>query len=316
MKIYIFDTQSIVVDQEKFSNSLNGHEVVFISDGINTENASKYSDAEIISVFVSSDLSKKTLDQLPNLKMISTRSTGVDHIDVKEAEMRKIEIKNVAGYGSTTVAEFTFALILAISRKVDESANDLRQEIYRPLSEYSGFDLKDKTIAVIGTGAIGLGVIKIAKGFGMKIIANDVLPKQKEAQEIGFEYKDIKQVVSEADIVSIHVPFTSDTYHLFNSEMFSLMKKGAILINTARGDIVDTDVLVKSLENKGLSGAALDVYEGEKELSKGQLSENLQKLMKMPNVILTPHIAFASIEAIEKINFLTLKNIVEFSTKS
>lgn len=284
---------------------------------------------EVLSVFVNYTVDQEALDLLPNLKLIATRSVGYDHIDLKTAAERNITVCRVPSYGTRTVAEYAIALMFALSRNAFRSYTDMRQSSsITNLDAYEGFDLGNKTLGVIGTGAIGQNVCRLAKGIGMKVIAYDINPNSELIEELGVEYMSLDETLSQSDIVTLHVPAIAATHHLINSEKLALMKNGSYLINTARGSVVDTKALVKALQQKHLAGAALDVLEGEKELqeevellAEDHLDDELwttlvadHALIDMPNVIVTPHIAFNTIEAKQEITQITKNNIEAFAT--
>jgi D-lactate dehydrogenase len=280
-------------------------------------------DSEIVSVFVDSSISKKVIDEMKDLKFVTTRSTGFDHIDLNACRERGIRVSYVPSYGENTVAEFAFALLLSLSRKIYEAYDQIRETGNWSFDSLEGFDLKGKTVGVIGTGRIGRYFIKMAKGFDMKILAYDTFPNYGLSSELGFEYTSLEDLLSGSDIVSLHVPYGPQTHHLINSDRIKLMKKGAILINTSRGAIVDTEALVFALKSKHLGGAGIDVFEEEgvikdeiSFLEKGNPREHdLKKiianhvLIDMPNVILTPHNAFNTREAKQRILDTTIANI-------
>lgn len=283
-------------------------------------------DTDVLSPFVGSKVDKLVLDHCPKLTLIATRSTGFDHIDLAECRKRGITVVNVPRYGENTVAEFTFALLLALARKIYPSIKRVKEEGRFCCEGLQGFDLKGKTIGVVGTGNIGVHVVKIAAGFGMKIIAFDAHPQEKLTTDFGAKYCTLPELLREADIITLHVPYLPATHHLINRENLKTVKKGAILINTARGGVVETEGLVWALQQGFLGGAALDVLEEEgcvaseveTLLERHPREEQLRTiladhaLMRMPNVIITPHNAFNSIEAIERIVGTTLDNIKSF----
>lgn len=287
-------------------------------------NVSEVKDCEVLSLFIYSKVSLDLLRRLPKLKMISTRSTGYDHIDLKEAKKRKVVVSNVPFYGENTVAEHTFALILALSRNVHKSyVRGLRDDF--SIEGLKGFDLKGKTIGVVGAGHIGLHVIKIAKGFGMEVLAFDINKDKFLAEVLNFKYVSLEELLASSDIITLHVPSNKKTEHLINRKNISKIKKGAILINTARGSVVDTEALLEALDEGILSGAGLDVLEGEEfikeekqllyEKENPEALKDLVKdhiLLKKDNVVYTPHIAFYSQEAVERILQTTMKNILSF----
>lgn len=301
-------------------------QVDFCEDKLQTENIQIAKDAEIISVFINSEINKEILAALPNLKLIATRSTGFDHLDLESAKENGVKISNVPSYGSRAVAEFTFGLILNLSRKIFEARKQLLEGDNFDISNLKGFNLSGKTLGVVGTGKIGKNVIKIANGFELKIIAYDLFPDKELAEKMGFAYLDLPGLLSQSDIVTLHTPYNESTHHLINKENISLFKPGAYLINTARGELVETDALIQALTSHHLAGAGLDVLESERQLkdeiailAKG--SDNFkdfktlfedQVLLDLPQIIVTPHIAFCSEEAIQEIEQTTAQNISGF----
>lgn len=324
MSIYFFETTES--DQryieERLPLSLHFSPEPLISAGQAEKIAS---DAEIISVFVHSNISPAVLDALPNLKMIATRSTGFDHINLPVAESRGIPVCNVPTYGENTVAEHTFALILALSRNIHKAYVRTTSGDFS-LDGLEGFDLKGKTLGVVGVGHIGLHVIRIAKGFGMEVLASDPKPNAAMADLMGYEYTTLADLLGRSDIVTLHAPLCDGTYHLIGEHNICLFKRGALLINTARGGLVDTSVLIGALDSGILRGAGLDVLEGEEILSEEKqllgnpdASEDTLKttlrnliLLRRPDMVVTPHIGFDSKEAIERILDTTIANVQAF----
>ncbi|MBI4461827.1 MAG: hydroxyacid dehydrogenase [Acidobacteria bacterium] len=276
---------------------------------------------DCVSPFIYSRLDRNTLTALPGLRFIATRSTGFDHIDTGYCRERGIGVANVPIYGEYTVAEHTFALILSLSRNVHKSWKHV-VEGQIELANLTGFDLKDKTLGVIGAGKIGLHVIKIARGFGMRVLAFDLRQDSFLEELLGFSYVPLEALLAESDIVTLHVPYTPATRHFINRERLSQMKRGALLINTARGQLVDTDALMEALDEGRLAGAGLDVIEGEEliteekallhgaqpaEAFRAIVRNNL--LLKRDNVVFTPHNAFNSREALLRILDTTVANL-------
>ena len=326
MKIIFFEVPK--EEQPIFIQSFQGQEVSFYEEKLSEDNVNLIKDAEVVSVFVNSEINKNIIDLLPNLKFITTRSTGFDHIDCEYAKGKGISISNVPSYGSYTVAEFAFGLLLNLSRKINQANNHLCRGADFNIFSLQGFDLRDKTIGVIGTGKIGKNVIKIAKGFSMNVLAYDLHPDMVFAQENNFQYKTLPEVLSGSDVITLHAPYFKENHHLINKENISLMKKGVYLINTARGELIDTEALIEALKNGIIAGAGLDVLEGERELKEEieilSCKEKAEKvkdyktlledrvLIDMPNVIVTPHIAFYSKEAEDEIVKTTIDNINGF----
>ncbi len=288
------------------------------------ETAARYSNAEVLGVFVWTKLTEEVLHSLPRLRLVVTLSTGYDHIDLEACRARGILVCNVPRYGENTVAEHTFALILALSRKLRTAyMQALRGEFC--LSELRGFDLYGKTLGVIGAGNIGLHVIRIARGFGMHVIAHDIRPQPLLAEVLGFRYVELDTLLEQADIITLHVPATPQTHHLINRERLQRVKRGALLINTARGSVVDTEALLWALEEGILAGVGLDVIEGEEYITEESallrlpaaeqtLRQIVQayRLLRRENVVFTPHIAFNSREAVWRIMQTTAENIAAF----
>ena len=329
MKIAFFEIFSEILSKEKdaLKKFFHNDSVSFFSEKLSQKNADSIKDAEIISVFTNSSVDKDIIDLLPNLKFINTTSTGFDHIDVNYCAKKGIKVSNVPAYGSVTVAEFTFALLLNLSRKVEKANNRLRQDDDFDITALRGFDLKNKTLGVIGTGKIGKNVIKIAHGFGMNVIAYDLYPDLVFAKENNFTYKNFDEIISDSNIITLHTPYNKENHHLINKKNISMMKRGVYLINTARGALIDTPALLWGLQEGIIAGAGLDVLENERDLkeeikilSSGQVDmiKDYKTLLEdhvlidMPNVTVTPHIAFYSKEAEEAIMRVTVDNIRGF----
>ncbi|MCE5314700.1 MAG: hydroxyacid dehydrogenase [Armatimonadota bacterium] len=300
------------------------HQTKMVSDALGESTADEFGDVDIVSVFIYSRFDKPVLDKLPNLKLVTTRSTGVDHIDLEECEKRGITVCNVPRYGENTVAEHAFALILGLTRRMKTAITRTNQLDFN-IEGLRGFDLKDKTLGVIGAGAIGLHCIRIGRGFDMRVLAYDVRPQSILAEVLGFEYTSLDRLLEESDVITIHVPLIKETYHLINNDNIRKIKRGALLINTARGAVVDTEALVKALDEGILGGAGLDVLEGEESIKEEAqlLSDTLPveklraivrsyALLHRDNVIITPHVAFYSVEAERRIIDTTIDNIEAF----
>lgn len=281
-------------------------------------------DVEGLVIFIYSPITKETLDLLPNLRFITTMSTGFDHIDLISCKERSIMVCNVAGYGEVTVAEHTFALLLALSRRIIESYERVKEGYFSP-ENLTGFDLYGKTIGIVGVGSIGQHMIKIAKGFGMNVIGFKRSPDPELEKKYGFKIVDLETIYRDSDILSFHVPYTKETHHMINEDSIAKMKNGVILLNTARGLLMDTTVLLKNLETGKIGGLGLDVCENEpmlreekqilsKEFNKEDLLCLLEEkmLLNYKNVVITPHNAFNSKEALEKILATTVRNIKGF----
>ncbi len=319
MVITFFEINDI--EKERFSKNLSGHTLRFFEETIQNVEQEKYLDSDVISVFIHSKVNEKTIDKCENLKLIATRSTGTDHIDLDYTSFKNIQVKNVALYGENTVAEHTFALMLSLSRKIHESYIETARGNFSTTG-LMGFDLKGKTIGIIGGGRIGLHLARMARSFGMHVRVYDIHKDNFMAELINFKYLPLDELLNVSDIISLHVPLNTHTYHIINKDSISKMKDGVIIINTARGGLINNADLIDALEDGKIYGAGLDVLEGEEFLFEENISnspiENAAKvivestlLLKMPNVVITPHNAFNSIEAVHRIIDTTIENILE-----
>lgn len=328
MKTAFFESdkeeKDFLSQNEKLKSS--GVEPVFFEGFLNKDNIPGDKDFEALSVFVGSELDAETLGSFENLKFIATRSTGFDHIDLGYCKEKGIKVSNVPSYGENTVAEYAFALLLNLSRRIGEAYENVRDDGDWSVKGLQGFDLKGKTIGIVGTGNIGKNSVKIAHGFGMNILASDVRQDEELVRDYAVKYVDLDELLENSDIVTLHVPYLKSTHHLINGDNIRKMKEGAYLINTSRGPVVETEALVNALQEKRLGGAGLDVLEEEgitKDefgflLAKGETEGDLKTvianhvLIDMPNVIVTPHNAFNTRSAWERILNTTVDNLVSF----
>lgn len=313
-------------EQALFAAALRDYTLTFFHEPLTTETVGQVANAEILSPFIYSQLDSEALFHFPNLKLIATRSTGFDHVDLAYCREKGIIVCNVPAYGVNTIAEHTFALILALSRKIIPSVERTRRGDFR-LEGLRGFELAGKTLGIVGLGHIGKRVAILARAFGMNVIVHTRHPDSVGTQELGIPFVDLSTLLESSDIVTLHVPLTPQTRHLINKENIRLMKKGSYLINTARGGVVETEAMLWALEQDIIAGAALDVLEEECSLKeerqlltneflktcdlKTQLFNHV--LLTKENVIITPHNAFNSHEALQEIAQTTLENIRAFT---
>lgn len=322
MKFAFFELEDW--EKEYFQKEIPNHELVFFDQPLALETPG-IDTFEIVAIFIHSQLNKELLDRMPNLKLVTTMSTGFDHVDLQECKSRNIVVCNVPTYGETVVAEHAFALILNIARRMPESIERVKKGNFMP-GGLTGFELRGKTIGVIGVGSIGTNVIKIAKGFGMNVIVYKRTPDYALEKELGCKFVDLNVLYQQSDIITLHIPYSQETHHYLSDEQFSQMKDGVVLINTARGGLIDTDALLKALESGKVKAAGLDVLEEEplleeekdlltQEFDKDKLLTVLQDhmLVNHPNVVITPHNAFNSQEALKKIVETTHQNISSFT---
>ncbi len=322
-RVYFFESK--LADLNKYQQQLPDTDFKLIETPLSSANAAEYSDAVAISVFVRSKIDAEVLQKMPNLKFIATRSTGYDHIDDGAVKQKGILLVNVPHYGENTVAEHTFALLLSLSRNVHKAYEMLKNGKF-DINATLGFDLKDKTLGVVGTGNIGMHVIRIAKGFGMNVLAYSRTQDNFLAEVMGFSYaENFEDLLSRSDIITFHVPLTEQTRHMLNADSISRLKRGAIVINTSRGAVIDDRALYDGLKTGQVGGAGLDVIEGEEAIiedlqlayqhddpAKIRKTFLEQELTAMDQVVFTPHIGFNSREALERIESESINNIKAF----
>lgn len=269
----------------------------------------KCADAEIISVFVYSMVTAKILSKMPNLKMIAMRGVGYDKISLDYLKKHNIQLANVPDYGSHVIAEHVFALLLSAIRRIREADKRVKEGIFA-YEGLGGMSLKNKTIGIIGVGKIGSIVSKIASGFEMNILANDIYKNKGIIEQYQVQYVNQETIFRDSDIITLHVPLLPTTQHMINFKTIALMKDGVILINTARGPIIKTSDLIEAIKNNKFAYVLLDVLESEdKMISK---NKEIQKLVSFPNVISTPHIAFYTEHSMKSIYSQTLSSIKQF----
>ncbi|MGA2911689.1 MAG: NAD(P)-dependent oxidoreductase [Candidatus Levyibacteriota bacterium] len=325
-KIVFFEVEAW--EKRYIETALSQEQPIVNEEKLEESTVAKYTDAEIISIFIYSTITKEILAKLPSLKFIATRSMGFDHIDIAACKEKGIVVSYVPSYGAHTVAEHAFALMLAVSRKIIPSVERAKKGDFSSVG-LTGFDLFGKTLGVIGTGHIGKNVCSLGVSFGMKVLAYC----HHEDQELcakGVQYVSLDELLSGADVVTLHLPYNNETEHIINLQNISKFKKGAILINTARGALVETHAILTGLEKGILAGAGLDVLEEENALKEEReflASEHIAKgdiqtqlldhiLLNRDDVVITPHNAFNSIEALQEILETTLGNVKSFINKA
>lgn len=323
MKIAFFEIEEWEIPF--LEKELSGHELTFSQNHLDETAVNKLAEIEAVSVFIYSTLSTDLLAKMPNLKLIVTRSTGFDHIDLSYCQKNDITVCNIPNYGANTVAEHTFALLLALSRKIIPSVERTRRGNFE-LDGLRGFDLHKKTIGVIGLGNIGTEVVRIAKGFGMHVVAYTHHPNEEIARKLRINFLKLPELLKVADVITLHVPYSKKTHHLINKKNIKHVKKGSILLNTARGGLVETEAIMYGLDKGKLQGVGLDVLEEEcgikeeRQLLSGKFKQECDLrtqllnhvLLTKENVLVTPHNAFNSNEALQKILDVTVENIIYF----
>ncbi|WP_347721814.1 NAD(P)-dependent oxidoreductase [Candidatus Nanohalococcus occultus] len=317
MKVAWFDAEDW--EKEYLEDKEYDLEIDFFEESLNSETVELAEGYDAVAVFVSSDVNGEVLDSL-DADLVACRSTGFDHVDTEKAREQGIDVCNVPYYGANTVAEHTFGLILALSRKIYSAIRKVDEGDFDH-EGLRGFDLEGKKLGVVGTGSIGKHVIQMANGFGMDVIASDPKPDHEAAEELGFMYVSNEDLFRQSDIITLHCPLVEQTEHLLSEEEFDLMD-GTVLVNTARGGLIDTEALIEALEKDQVKSAGLDVLEEECFLEDdiGYLSEMEDEcdpktiledhiLIDREDVLITPHNAFNSIEALQRITDTTLDNL-------
>lgn len=278
-------------------------------------------DTEILSVHTNCHIDQELLSHLKNLRLLITRTTGVDHIDLVAARQQNVKVANLPGQNALAVAEFSLGLMLSASRSIVPASASVKPGQWEDDSWY-GNELFNKTLGVVGTGAIGSHVLKLAKAFGMKLLAHDYKKNKTLARKLGFSYVTLKELFRRSDIISLHIPGTPLTKHLVNRQLLSAMKPGAGIVNTARGSLIDTKALWQVLQKGRMGWYAADVLENELDFSRAtasglsaqdkQVRQINSQLVKHPRVVITPHMAHASEEASQRILEQTLKVVTDF----
>lgn len=318
MKTLFFSTKQY--DRKYFNSENKNYDfpLEFVDEPLNRNTAVLAKDFDAVCIFVNDSANEEILEILAEqgVKLIALRSAGFNHVDISKAKDLGIKVVRVPAYSPYSVAEHTIALILTLNRKTHRAYNRVREGNFS-LHGLMGFDLKGKTVGLIGLGKIGVRTAKILLGFGCKVLGYDV-EEQEEVKEIGVEYKELEELYGKSDIVSLHIPLTPDTKHMIDSSSISKMKKGVMLINTSRGALVDTQAVIDGLKSEHIRYLGIDVYEEEGDLFFEDLSDQVIKddvfmrLMSFNNVLITGHQAFFTEEAMEEISKVTLSNIASF----
>jgi len=331
MKIVFYESDfwAGVYTHSQVERKLRGHKVKFVRGTVNAENISEAKDADAVCMFVFSKIGKKEISAWKKCKVIGTMSTGYNHINMKETKKKRIAVCNVPSYGSTTVAEYAMGLMLALARKIVPAYDKARNGEF-DLDGLRGTDLEGKTLGVVGFGHIGQHVAVRASAFGMKILAYDPYTDVECVGKVGCVKAKMDKLLRKSDVISLHTPLLESTFHLIDRAAIKKMKRGVMIINTARGELIETAALVDGLNTKKISGAAIDVIEEETALKneKKLFSEHMDDgkanmktvvanhiLIDLPNVIVTSHNAFNTKEAVARIVDTTIENVKMFSLK-
>lgn len=321
MKIAFFSTQPYDTSFFESANQAFGHELAFFTQALDPSTVSLAKGAQAVCLFVNDQASATVIDSLKaiGVQTIALRCAGFNNIDVEAAKKARINVCRVAAYSPESVAEHAVALLLTLTRKTHKAYNRVREQNFA-LSGLLGFNLHGKKVGVIGTGNIGQAFCKIMLGFGCEVIAFDLIAN-KEMEALGVKYAPLIEVLG-SDIISLHCPLNEQTKHIINAETLSYLKKGATIINTGRGGLLDTKAVISALKNGTIGALGLDVYEQEEKLFFKDLSssiimdDTIQRLMSFPNVLITGHQGFFTQEALEKIAVTTLDNITKINQQA
>ncbi|MGY8915862.1 MAG: 2-hydroxyacid dehydrogenase, partial [Flavobacteriales bacterium] len=312
MKLLVYSAKKFELPFLERANK-NNHHVVFTHNALDSETAHQAVGFEAISIFSGDDASLTVLEKLRDfgVKYISLRSAGYNNIHLKCAKRFGFKVANAPDYSPYAIAEHAVALLMSLNRKIILANSQVHQYNFLQ-DDLLGFDLNKKTVGIVGVGKIGAIMAKIMHGFGCAILANDQVQESKLVKEYDVQYVGLEELLKKSDIVSLHVPLTHDTHYLIDEVQLKSMKKNAILINTARGAVVNTKAMINALEKKKIAGYATDVYEKEKGVffkdhsKSGDLKDELlKKLLSLDNVLLTPHQAFVTKEALSNIADIT-----------
>lgn len=326
VKMLIFDFR----DSEKQffkDNKFENFDITFLRESLNEDTVNNLTDEQleetaVISVFIDSEVTQSVIDRFKNLRIVSTRSTGIDHINHKACVEKNIDVINVETYGSRSVAQYTVGLMIALIRKIVPASRYVVTK-ERACDTFIGRDISKLTIGIVGTGSIGASVCRLTKAMGMNVIAYDLVHRQELLEEV--EYVDFETLIKQSDVISLHVPYTGENYHMISTKQFEMMKSNVYLINTSRGEILDTVALYDAIMSNKIAGAGLDVVSCEsysfkcsqfasrlgEDMTCMKEAETVVKLAELPNVVITPHVAYETQDAVDYLLEMTFKGILD-----
>jgi len=318
MKVAVFSTKSYDREWLDRVNSDNKHQFTYFEASLNAATTNLVLGYEAVCVFVNDKIDKDTIEQLAknNIKLIALRCAGFNNVDIGTATGKNIKVVRVPAYSPEAVAEHAVALILTLNRKTHKAYNRIRENNFS-LEKLMGFNLYNKTVGVIGTGKIGAVFCGIMQGFGCKVIAFDI-NESDDLKRKGVQYKTFSELLSESDIISLHCPLTPETRHLIDKKAFAQIKKGAMIVNTSRGAVINASDAIDALKTGKLGYLGIDAYEQEENLFFKDLSESIiqddtiLRLMSFHNVLITAHQGFFTHEAMEQIAATTIQNLTNF----
>ena len=318
MRVAVFSTKNYDRAFLEVASKGYDHELVFFEPRITLETVKLAQGFPAICIFVNDVLDAAIIETLVGygVRLVALRSAGFNNVDLVAAQEHGLTVVRVPAYSPHSVAEHTVALLLDVNRKIHRAYNRVREGNFS-LEGLLGFEMRERTVGIIGTGKIGAAVAEIMLGFGCNVIAYDIRPNP-VCLEMGVEYTSLAKLLADADIISLHSPLTPQTYHLIDAEAIAQMKTGVTLVNTSRGALVDTLAVIDGLKSGKIGYLALDVYEEEEDLFFEDLSDKLiqddvfARLLTFPNVLITGHQAFFTREALWTIADTTMANIAEF----
>lgn len=316
MNIAFFSTQPY--DREYFEKYSKTHQISYFTDRLRSSTVNLAREHEAICAFVNDHLHEGILASLAamGIKLVAMRCAGYNNVDLAAAKKLGITVVRVPAYSPYAVAEHAVALMMTLNRKTHKAYNRVREGNFS-LDRLTGFDLYGKTAGIVSTGKIGQCLAKILLGFGCRVIAYDLVVNA-EMVAAGVTYMPLNDLLAKSHIVSLHCPLTDDTRHMINEKTLGLMKKGAMLINTSRGGLIDTHAAIDALKTGQLGYLGIDVYEQEGKLFFQDLSEDIiqddviLRLMSFPNVLITSHQGFLTEEALTQIALVTIQNVDDF----
>ena len=315
MKVLVYSAKEFEIPYLTRANK-DKHSLTFIQDALSSKTAMMAVGYDAVSIFSADEACVITVEKLKSfgIKYIALRSVGYDNVNLRAASRMDIKVANVPAYSPYSIAEHAVSILMALNRKLIESNQRVKHFNFNQ-NGLIGFDLNKKTIGIIGAGRIGSVMAKIMNGFGCRILVYDIETNNELIEKYGVEYVTLNDLCEESDIISIHVPLTSETHQLIDESLIDKMKTGVFLINTARGAIINTDHVIEGLKNKTIGALGIDVYENEKSIFFKNRSQdipndpNLIVLNAMPNVLITGHHAFLTEEALTNIADTSIYNL-------
>lgn len=311
----VFSTKSYDREYLDKANEALQHELVYFESSLKPRTVKLAENFDAVCVFVNDLLTQEVIETLSSMKIraIVLRCAGFNNVDIEAASRNGLQVLRVPAYSPHAVAEHAIALIMALNRKTHKAYNRVREGNFS-IERLTGFELSGKTAGVIGTGRIGFAFASIMRGFGCNVVAYDVFPNP-SLVDAGVAYLTLHEVLRQSDIISLHCPLTPETHRMINSDTLAIMKRGAMLINTSRGKLVDTDAAIDALKEGRLGYLGIDVYEQEEKLFFKDLSEmvipddKIMRLMAFPNVLITAHQAYFTDNAMTQIANTTIQNL-------